>query len=61
MKQVKSNHGRNAPATAVLFHNLADEVGPMGGANLDLGPMSNVLAEYLAREIPSEDGKTGKS
>ena len=37
-----------APATAVLFHNLADEVGPMGGANLDLGPMSNVLAEYLA-------------
>ena len=36
-----------APATAVLFHNLADEVGPMGGANIDLGPMSNVLADYL--------------
>ena len=48
-----------APATAVLFHNLADEVGPMGGANLDMGPMSNVLAEYLnthEKYLP-EDGR----
>ena len=35
------------PGTAVLFHNLADEIGPMGGANLDAGPLSNVLAQYL--------------
>ena len=34
-----------APAAAVLFHNLADEAGPMGGATLELGPRSNVLAE----------------
>ena len=47
-----------APATAVLFHNLADEAGPMGGVNLDLGPMSNVLAEYLAiheKYLPEDD------
>ncbi len=36
-----------APGTSVIFHNLADEVGPMGGANLDIGPLSNVLAHYL--------------
>lgn len=36
-----------APATSVIFHNLADEVGPMGGANLEIGPLSNVLAQYL--------------
>ena len=35
------------PATSVLFHNLADEVGPMGGSNLRAGPLSNVLADYL--------------
>ena len=35
------------PATSVLFHNLADEVGAMGGANLQAGQLSNVLAEYL--------------
>ena len=35
------------PATAVLFHNLADEVGPMGGSNMQAGPLSNVLADYL--------------
>jgi 5,10-methylenetetrahydromethanopterin reductase len=36
-----------APLTAVMFHNLADEVGAMGGANLPTGPLSNVIAEYL--------------
>ncbi len=36
-----------APSTAVMFHNLADEVGAMGGANMSAGPFSNVLAEYM--------------
>ena len=36
------------PLTAVMFHNMADEVGAMGGANLPTGPLSNVIAEYLA-------------
>lgn len=36
-----------APSTAVLFHNFADDVGAMGGANLDSGPLSNLVAEYL--------------
>ncbi|HIG43676.1 MAG: LLM class flavin-dependent oxidoreductase [bacterium] len=36
-----------APQTAVMFHNLADEVGAMGGANMEAGPLSNVLADYL--------------
>ena len=36
-----------APLTAVMFHNLADEVGAMGGQNLPTGPLSNVLSEYL--------------
>lgn len=36
-----------APLTAVLFHNLADEVGAMGGRNLPAGPLSNLLSEYL--------------
>jgi len=37
-----------APLTAVIFHNLADEVGAMGGRNLPTGPLSNLLSEYLA-------------
>ena len=48
-----------APAAAVLFHNLADEVGPMRGANIDMGPLSNVVSEYLAKHenyLP-EDGR----
>ncbi len=36
-----------APLTAVMFHNLADEVGAMGGRNLPTGPLGNLLAEYL--------------
>lgn len=36
------------PGTAVMFHNLADEVGPMGGRNLPTGPLSNLAADYLA-------------
>lgn len=38
-----------APSTAVLFHNAADDVGAMGGANLDAGPLSNLVAQYLER------------
>lgn len=37
------------PGTAVMFHNLADEVGPMGGKNLPQGPLSNLAAEYLRK------------
>lgn len=36
-----------APLTAVLFHNLADDVGAMQGGNVDAGPLNNLLAEYL--------------
>lgn len=36
-----------APLTAVMFHNLADEVGAMGGRNLPQGPLSNLLSQYL--------------
>lgn len=36
-----------APLTAVMFHNLADEVGAMGGRNLPTGPLSNLLGEYM--------------
>lgn len=36
-----------APQTAVMFHNFADETGPMGGANLPRGPLSNVVSQYL--------------
>ena len=36
-----------APQTAVIFHNLADEVGAMGGGVMQAGPMSNLLAQYL--------------
>jgi 5,10-methylenetetrahydromethanopterin reductase len=36
-----------APQTAVLFHNLADEVGAMGGRNLPAGPLKDVLDDYL--------------
>ena len=36
-----------APLTAVMFHNMADEVGAMGGRNLPQGPLSNLFGEYL--------------
>lgn len=36
-----------APFAAVMFHNMADEVGAMGGANVESGPIGNLLAEYL--------------
>ena len=36
-----------APQTAVVFHNYADDTGPMGGANLPEGPISNVISAYL--------------
>ena len=38
-----------APLTAVMFHNMADEVGAMGGANLPEGPLSNLVAAYLEK------------
>lgn len=34
------------PSTAVMFHNFADEVGAMGGQNLQQGPLSNLVGEY---------------
>jgi len=36
-----------APLTAVMFHNLADDVGAMGGSNLPQGPLSNLMSEYM--------------
>ncbi|TNF87947.1 MAG: LLM class flavin-dependent oxidoreductase [Gammaproteobacteria bacterium] len=36
-----------APFASVMFHNLADEVGAMGGSNVETGPLGNLLAEYL--------------
>ncbi|MCB1686435.1 MAG: LLM class flavin-dependent oxidoreductase, partial [Pseudomonadales bacterium] len=36
-----------APLTAVMFHNMADEVGAMGGRNLPTGTLSNLLSEYM--------------
>ena len=38
---------QGGPLTAVMFHNLADEVGAMGGHNLPTGPLSNLLGDYL--------------
>ena len=35
------------PSTSVIFHNFADAVGAMGGANMEAGPLSNLLGEYL--------------
>jgi 5,10-methylenetetrahydromethanopterin reductase len=35
------------PFTSVMFHNFADEVGAMEGANIDAGPLSDLLADYL--------------
>ena len=40
--------GEAGPLTAVMFHNLADEVGAMGGRNLPEGPLSNVASQYFA-------------
>ena len=37
-----------APFASVMFHNLADEVGVMGGGNVESGPLGNLLAEYLS-------------
>ena len=36
-----------APLTAVMFHNMADEVGAMGGQNLPQGPLSNIAGAYM--------------
>ncbi|MGE0622067.1 MAG: LLM class flavin-dependent oxidoreductase [Pseudomonadales bacterium] len=36
-----------APLTAVMFHNMADDVGAMGGRNLPTGPLGNLLGEYV--------------
>ena len=38
---------QGGPSTSVIFHNFADEVGAMGGANMEVGPLSNVLSDYL--------------
>ncbi|MEM7078228.1 MAG: LLM class flavin-dependent oxidoreductase [Pseudomonadota bacterium] len=38
-----------APLTAVMFHNMADDVGAMQGRNLPQGPLSNLVGEYLAK------------
>ena len=38
---------QGGPLTAVMFHNVADEVGAMGGQNLPQGPISNLASEYL--------------
>ena len=35
-----------APYASVLFHNLADEVGALGGGNVPSGALGNLLAEY---------------
>lgn len=40
---------QGGPSTSVIFHNFADEVGAMGGANMQMGPMSNLLGEYLQK------------
>jgi len=36
-----------APLTAVMFHNMADDVGAMGGRNLPQGPLGNIAGEYM--------------
>jgi len=36
-----------APSTSVMFHNFADAVGAMGGANMAPGPLSNLLGDYM--------------
>lgn len=36
-----------APLTAVMFHNMADDVGAMGGRNLPEGPLREMLDQYL--------------
>ncbi|MEM8661248.1 MAG: LLM class flavin-dependent oxidoreductase [Pseudomonadota bacterium] len=36
-----------APLTSVMFHNMADEAGSMDTANLDVGPLSDRLQQYL--------------
>ena len=38
---------QGGPATAVMFHNFADDVGAMGGANLASDALSNMVYEYL--------------
>lgn len=36
-----------APQAAVMFHNMADEVGAMGGDNMEAGPLGDIVSEYL--------------
>ncbi len=38
---------QGGPSTAVMFHNFADEVGAMGGANMAPGPLRELLDRYL--------------
>ena len=38
---------QGGPLTAVTFHNLADEVGGMGGKGIKPGPLRDLLDEYL--------------
>lgn len=38
---------QGGPSTSVLFHNFADEIGAMGGANMQAGSLSDVLTDYL--------------
>jgi len=49
--QAEQDHNRlmdqAAPLTAVMFHNLADDVGAMGGRNIPEGPLSNIASEYM--------------
>jgi len=35
------------PLTAVTFHNMANEVGVMGGGQLNHGPLKELMAEYM--------------
>lgn len=47
MEDDKKLMAQAAPTTAVIFHGLADECGPMGGQELPPGPLQEVAKEYL--------------
>lgn len=38
---------QGGPLTGVIFHNMADEMGAMGGTPPPQGPLGEVLAEYM--------------
>ena len=50
---------KGGPLNAVMFHMLAEEVGAMGGRNLPMGPLSNLLGDYLSAhdQYGPEDAK----